>query len=82
MLVTPTLEWQDHLSSCYARTSDTSVNPDNRSSPQRRRLDKDTASTPVDWGQLYKFDPASGKFGPQQLPLSFLTFPDFRVRRH
>ncbi|KAF8260725.1 fungal-specific transcription factor domain-containing protein [Lactarius quietus] len=64
MLVTPTLEWQDHLSSCYAvtdtpRTSDSSVNPGSRSSPQRRRLDKDSANTPVDWGRLYKFEPAS-----------------------
>jgi hypothetical protein len=70
MLVTPTLEWQDHLSSCYAvtdkpRTSDSSVNPDSRSSPQRRRLDKDTTSTPAEWGRLYKIEPTSGECGPQ-----------------
>ena len=70
MLVAPTIEWQDHLSNCYAvtdtpRTSDSSVNPGSRSSPQRRRLDKDAASTPVDWGQLYKFDPVSGECGLQ-----------------
>ncbi|KAH9044579.1 fungal-specific transcription factor domain-containing protein [Lactarius pseudohatsudake] len=63
MLVTPTLEWQDHLSSCYALTDkpripDSSVDFGSQSPPQRRRLDKDPA-TPVDWGRLYKFEPAS-----------------------
>jgi hypothetical protein len=90
MLVTPTLEWQDQLSSCYAvtdkpRPSDLSVNPDSRSSPQRRRLDKDSPSTPVEWGQLYKFDPASGECSPQ-LPeptnCPYHSLSDFRVRRH
>lgn len=84
MLVTPTIEWQDHLSSCYAvtdtpRTSDSSVNSDSRSSPQRRRLEKDSTSPPVNWGQLYKFDPASGsgECAPthrfSEPPLSFLV---------
>ena len=81
MLVTPTLEWQDHLSSCYAvtRTSDPPVNPGSRSSPQRRRLDKDTASTPVDWGQLYTLDPASGKFGPQHPELTSCPYRSLSV---
>jgi hypothetical protein len=71
MLVAPTLEWQDHLSSCYAvtdkpRTSDSSVNPGSQPSPQRRRLGEDTGSTPVEWGRLYKIDPPSaGECGPQ-----------------
>ncbi|KAI0308118.1 fungal-specific transcription factor domain-containing protein [Multifurca ochricompacta] len=69
MLVTPTLEWQDHLSSCYALTDKpktvaasspfvSSLNASGQPSPQRRRLDKVSATSP-DWERLYKLDPAS-----------------------
>ena len=71
MLVTPTLEWQDHLSSSYARTD----NPDlSGSRPfgslphvggqpflQRRRLEQDVPAA-SDWGRLYTLDPVSGTF--------------------
>ena len=79
MLVTPTLEWQDHLSSCYAlmdkhHTPDSSVNPGIRSSPQRRRLDNDSAS-PADWGQLYKFETGSGGCSPPLPQCPYLINP-------
>jgi hypothetical protein len=65
MLVTPTLEWQDRLSSSYAWTdnlemSTSSPPPHVGGQPpfQRRRLDKD--STPPNWGPPYKLEPVSG----------------------
>ncbi len=77
MLVTPTLEWQDHLSGCYAVTDKpcTPDSPGSRSSPQRRRLDKDSA-TPVDWDRLYKFEPADGTCGtrPQSDGLALIIY--------
>ena len=83
MLVTPTLEWQDHLSSCYAftdklRTSDSSVNLGTRSSPQRRRLDKDS-STLADWDSLYTLDPASGGCGLRLPESTNCTYHSFLI---
>jgi hypothetical protein len=71
MLVTPSLEWQDHLSSSYARTDnpDLSGSRPSASLPhvggqpflQRRRLEQDVPAA-SDWGRLYTLDPVSGTF--------------------
>lgn len=65
MLVTPTLEWQDRLSSSYARvdspemlTSSPPLHVGGQPSFQRRRLDKE--SSPPNWGPPYKLEPVSG----------------------
>ncbi|KAI0321361.1 fungal-specific transcription factor domain-containing protein [Amylostereum chailletii] len=65
MLVTPTLEWQDRLSSTFARigpvvtdpSSSTSRHdsPDGQRLAQRRRLDRDGGGQP-DWDRMYKID--------------------------
>jgi hypothetical protein len=65
MLVTPTLEWQDRLSSSYAWTDNLEIlapspPPHIGGQPpfQRRRLDQD--STPPNWGPIsYKLEPVS-----------------------
>jgi hypothetical protein len=67
MLVTPTLEWQDRLSSRYAVANMPEasshcvprLNPGAQPPAQRRRLDKGS-TTPSDWDGLYKLDPVSG----------------------
>ena len=71
MLVTPTVEWQDRLSSRYAvadipETLSLSVPPLNSGGQppaQRRRLDKGSTAPP-NWDGLYKLDSESGECGP------------------
>lgn len=69
MLFTPTLEWQDRLSSSYARINISELPATSASAPplnvggqpslQRRRLDNDPTAA-SDWGRLYKLEPVSG----------------------
>jgi len=68
MLVTPTLEWQDRLSSTYARINKFEMSSSSISSPplhvggqpslQRRRLDKEIPVS-SDRSRLYRLDPVS-----------------------
>ncbi|KAI0257234.1 fungal-specific transcription factor domain-containing protein [Lactifluus subvellereus] len=84
MLVTPTLEWQDRLSSRYAladkpETSDPlpRLNPGGQPPAQRRRLDKGS-SAPSDWSGLYTLDPVSGdevRSGVMTLEVAQLGLP-------
>jgi len=66
MLVTPTLEWQDRLSSTYARAdkpelscaSSPPLYVGGQPSRQRRRLDKDFTPAP-DWRFMHRLDSVS-----------------------
>jgi hypothetical protein len=70
MLVTPTVEWQDRLSSRYAvvglpearSLSVPRFNPGGQPPAQRRRLDKGSTALP-NWDGLYKLEPESGECG-------------------
>lgn len=76
MLVTPTLEWQDRLSSRYAVAdrpesfshSVPRLNPGGQPPTQRRRLDKGS-NVPSNWDGLYKLQQVSGEYDSQRLAL-------------
>ena len=68
MLVSPTLEWQDRLSSLLAFVDTSAANGNGIAAQrphcaQRRRLEKDVAPQP-DWDRMYRMEKLSGGWLP------------------